>query len=263
MTDKKEYAKAISCMPGCEFHDVIDSTNIRAKELARAGAAEYSCVFADEQTKGRGRMDRHWSSEAGRGIYMTMIIRPEDTPASHSPIYSMGAALAVCDTLTDFGLSPSIKWPNDVLLDGKKLCGILSEAGLDACGLIDYIAVGIGINVSGTRFEGLPWACSIESVTGKKTPARGDIAVSLVKNLKKVFGMINNNDCRRILDLVSQRMVTLGKPIQAERDGDAVRGIALKLLDDCSLLMKTDEGKETALTYGEVSVRGIMGYSPE
>ncbi|MBO4368474.1 MAG: biotin--[acetyl-CoA-carboxylase] ligase [Clostridia bacterium] len=263
MTEKKEYAKAIISMPGCEFHDVIDSTNIRAKELARAGAAEYSCVFADEQTRGRGRMDRHWLSEAGRGIYMTMIVRPKDTPASQSPIYSMGASLAVCDTLSGFGLSPSIKWPNDVLLDGRKLCGILSEAGLCADGFIDYIAVGIGINVSGTRFEGLPWACSVESVTEKQPPARGEIAVSLVQNLKKIFGAIKNNRRRRILDLVSQRMVTLGKPILAERDGDAVRGTAMKLLDDCSLLMETDEGKELVLIYGEVSVRGIMGYSPK
>lgn len=259
----EEYANAVGTISNCYYHDTIDSTNIRAKQLAASGAPEYTCVFAEEQTQGRGRMQRKWISTAGRGIYMTMLLRPAGVSAEASPHYAMAASLAVVSMLGSYGIDSVIKWPNDVLINGRKICGIMSEAAIDTDGKIKHITVGIGINIYGASIEGVPWAGSVESASGVIIPDRGTAAVRLVSELKKVYGELQTSGMEHILAGISKRMITLGKRIRAELDGEAQTGVAVRLMDDLSLLMLTDDGHEMPLNYGEVSVRGLMGYTDD
>ena len=133
-----------------EIHQVIDSTNNRARELALEGADEGTLVIAEAQAKGRGRMGRRWISPRGKGIWMSLILRP-DLPPDQAPRITAIIAVAVRNALNKAtGLETGIKWPNDIIIDGKKVCGILTEMHADI-DRIYYVVVGIGINANMTQ----------------------------------------------------------------------------------------------------------------
>lgn len=251
---------------GCEYHDQIDSTNLCAKQLAREGAAQGTAVFAESQTAGRGRLSRSWMSESGRGIYMSYITRPEALAAMRSPELSFTAALAVCDAFDNAlekagsPLRSGVKWPNDVILSGKKACGILAETGLKPDGTIDWAVTGIGLNILGVDFpEELPWATSLQAAAGCIFE-RGPIASELMRRLDHWTKIWQEQGFEPIRLACKERMITLGKRVRAERDGDAITGTAVDLGEDGSLLLITDELAPLSLRFGEVSVRGMMGY---
>ena len=129
------------------FLDSVGSTNDYAKALAKEGAAENTVVVADSQSKGRGRLDRSFLSLAGKGIYLSLILRPQ-FPVMQINAVTLLTAMAVYDTVLEVtGKKPSIKWPNDIYLNGKKLCGILTESSLKENADVDYLIVGIGVNI--------------------------------------------------------------------------------------------------------------------
>ena len=127
----------------------VDSTNLRARQLAAEGAADGTVVVADRQTAGRGRLGRSFQSPGGQGIYLTALLRPDLPPERLSPVTAM-AGVAVCRAVERLcGVSPGLKWPNDPVLDGKKLCGILTELSLEGeTARVQELVLGIGINVS-------------------------------------------------------------------------------------------------------------------
>ena len=137
------------------------STNDECKSLAFEGEKEGTLVIADEQTGGKGRIGRAWSSPRGEGIWMSLILRPDINPYFVSSI-TLLAGLSVCKALKNFGIDAGIKWPNDVWIKGKKVCGILTEMNASADG-IDFVVVGIGVNVNTSIFpqelEILPARC--------------------------------------------------------------------------------------------------------
>ena len=150
--------------------DTIDSTNTKAKELARLGESEGTVIISEEQTLGRGRLGRKWISPKHKGIWMSLILRPEINPAYVSRITLIGAA-AVNRAIGEMGISTYIKWPNDIILGNKKICGILTEMSgeLDK---INYIVMGIGVNVN-TNVQNFPEeinhiATSIRAQYGKE-----------------------------------------------------------------------------------------------
>jgi BirA family biotin operon repressor/biotin-[acetyl-CoA-carboxylase] ligase len=124
----------------------VGSTNDEAKTLARAGAPSGTVVWADEQTAGRGRRGRVWRSPPGN-LYLSLIARPDCAPAQAAQL-GFAAALALGDAIAGLGLSPSYKWPNDVLLNGRKLAGILLESEMTAGGGLDFVVIGVGVNVA-------------------------------------------------------------------------------------------------------------------
>src|SRR6185503_3177186 len=129
----------------------ISSTNDMARDLALSGAAEGLCVIAREQTSGRGRQGRSWSSPPGEGLYMSLVLRPE-VEASQSALITLAAAIAVAESLRlDFDVHGDIKWPNDVLVNGRKICGILVEAAIER-NRLQYAVMGIGVNVGQLLF---------------------------------------------------------------------------------------------------------------
>ena len=141
---------------GAQLHyfTELNSTNTRARELADAGASEGEIVLAESQTQGRGRLGRRWESPGFRNLYLSIILRPNLAPALTRQITLM-AAVAVAETVGFFiGRPPEIKWPNDILADGKKLAGILAEAACDAK-RVEYVVLGIGLNVD-YRAETMP-----------------------------------------------------------------------------------------------------------
>src|SRR5713101_1771541 len=131
--------------------DSVSSTNDVARELALAGASEGLCVIAREQTAGRGRQGRSWSSPPGEGLYLSLILRPQVT-ASASAMITLAAAVAVAETLRlGFHAAADIKWPNDILVRGRKICGILVEAAIEGDRL-QYAVLGIGVNIAQRSF---------------------------------------------------------------------------------------------------------------
>ncbi|MBQ7825138.1 MAG: biotin--[Clostridia bacterium] len=147
----------------------VDSTNHYAKELAREGAVHKTLVMADEQTQGRGRRGRGWISPAGEGIFMSLILRP-DMPPEQVPMISLHTAVAVCLAISRVtGLEAKIKWPNDIVLSGRKVCGMLLEMDADAQQVRSVVA-GIGINVHQTQFpqEIAHTASSLDLLCGRR-----------------------------------------------------------------------------------------------
>src|SRR6266851_2317420 len=131
--------------------DSVSSTNDVARELAASGKPEGLCVIAREQTAGRGRQGRSWSSPPGEGLYLSVIFRPEIS-AAESAVTTLAAAVAVAETLKlDFQMPVDIKWPNDVLASGRKVCGILVESAIEN-GRLQYAVIGIGVNVAQLYF---------------------------------------------------------------------------------------------------------------
>ena len=132
----------------------MDSTNIRAKELARSGAPSGSLALCDQQTAGRGRLQRRWETPAGMALTQSLVLRPS-LPTEQAQLFTLAAALAAAGAIAQTcpGLDPGIKWPNDVILNGKKCVGILSELAADMDGL-SFVIPGVGINVNQTAFEG-------------------------------------------------------------------------------------------------------------
>ena len=264
MTETERYAAAVRALSGAEYHAVVDSTNLRAKDLARQSAPQGTAVFADRQTAGRGRLDRSWLSESGRGVYVSLIARPRALPAARSHELSFLAALAAADAIAAAtGLSPRIKWPNDLVLDGRKICGILAETGLRPDGTVAWAVAGIGINALGRDFPGLPWAGSLEMslAAGSPLPERGAIARELCAAWARWCDVHEREGFAPVREECARRMITLGRRVRAERDGQAVEGVAEALGADGALLLRLDGGASMALRWGEVSVRGMMGYT--
>ena len=149
--------------------DSIDSTNTEALRQARLGAGEGLCIVARRQTAGRGRHGRMWSSPKDAGLYLSVILRPA-MEARFLPLLTLGAAVAVSDTLSELGVEPDIKWPNDIFVNEKKICGILAESTDTDDGLA--VVVGIGINLTSKKFPNdIRNATSLEDESGETSAA--------------------------------------------------------------------------------------------
>lgn len=258
----------LACLPAdhpwadrIEYHRAIDSTNLRAKALAAAGAPHGTVVIADGQTAGRGRLGRSFQSPAGDGIYLSLILRPQ-CPPSELMHLTCAAAVAACDAIAQAtGYRPQIKWINDLVGGQKKLAGILTELSVDnATGNVRYAVVGIGINCCQRRFppELQDIACSLAMVTGE-APSRSQLAAALIRALHHMSQTLTQEKAA-IMDRYRRDCVTLGREvllIRADRQREAV---ALSLDDDGALTVRLPDGRLETVTSGEASVRGLWGY---
>ncbi len=231
----------------------IDSTNRLAKELAAQGAPEGASVIADRQTAGRGRLGRGFSSPAGAGLYLSVVLRP-----SLELLMSLTCrvGVATCRALEQScNCSPGIKWVNDLVLNRRKLAGILVEVGY-AKEQPAYAVAGIGINCARAREDFPPelqaTAGSILSETGI-IPDRSLLAGLLLKQLAALPDAPWLEEYRR-------RCVTLGQQVQILRNGEALPARALDIDGQGRLLVAYPDGRREAIGSGEVSVRGMYGY---
>ncbi len=207
-----------------------DSTNKIAKELP----SNYgTLVIADSQTQGRGRLGRNWESTKG-GIYMSVILPAKDTPA----VITLICAIAVRRALG----KGEIKWPNDIVIDGKKVCGILCERTEDA------IICGIGINVNNKVSADIP-ATAITGVNPSK------LVAEILNELEK----LKECDFSQLRDAYESYLININRPVEAIYENHSIKGTATGVTDTGELKISTPEG-EIAVNSGEVSVRGIYGY---
>lgn len=238
------------------YKDKVNSTSNLAKEIALS-LDEGTVIIAEEQTKGRGRMGRHWVSLPRTGIWMSIILKPNIRPDKAYQI-TQTAAVAIVKAIEKItGLSAGIKWPNDIIINGKKVCGILTEMSAEP-DRINYIILGIGINVN-TSIEDIPEylrdkATSLKAELGKEV-SRKELVAAIFKNIEKEYYGFVQNDFRAVIDDCRKYSVLLGKEITITQMDKTYKGRAIDIREDGVLLIRTPEGMIEAIS-GDVSIRG-------
>jgi len=245
------------------YFDCIDSTNTRARELAKQGAPAGTVLVADRQTGGRGRLGRSFHSPGGMGVYLSVILRPR-CKAPQLMHLTCAAAVAACRAVeAAAGIRPGIKWTNDLVYGKRKLGGILTELGLCPDGTVDYAIIGIGINCCQKEAdfpeEIRPLAASLSMVTGKEID-RSRIAAALTDAFYAMDQeLLTQVDA--MLEQYRSRCITLGQEISLVRaDAQPRHGRALSVDETGALVVEFRDGSVEAVSSGEVSVRGMYGY---
>ena len=244
-------------------YDQVDSTNTLAKRMASEGAPAGTVLIADRQTGGRGRMGRSFQSPGGFGVYLSVILRPE-VPAEQIMHLTCAVAESMCTAVEEAaGFRPQVKWINDLIWEGKKLGGILTEVAVTPSGgHVDYAVVGIGINCRQRKADFdesiRQMACSVDMVSDEPVD-RNRLAAEMIQSL---YWMDQNLFLKKHAIMESYRCdcVTLGQQISV-RSADKIRhGVALDLDEDGALLVAFDSGAVETVNSGEVSIRGLYGY---
>lgn len=240
------------------FH-TITSTNDVAKEMAKNGAPQGTVVIAGQQSGGRGRMGRSFSSPAEKGVYLSVILRP-NCPAQKLMTLTCAVGVAMCNAVEQVsGVRPKIKWINDLILENRKLGGILTELCAEQ-GIVTYAIVGVGINCDQAAQDFPPeirdMAISLKAAT-EKTIDRAALAGAMVEALWKMERTLFSGD---FMADYQKDCITLGQTVSVVR-GDAVRhGKALTLTQDGGLLVEYPDHTTEIVQSGEVSIRGMYGY---
>jgi BirA family biotin operon repressor/biotin-[acetyl-CoA-carboxylase] ligase len=236
------------------YYQEVDSTNTIACRLALGGAREGEVVVADAQTKGKGRLDRTWQSPPGSNLYTSMILRPKIEPAM-APQITLMAGVAVAELLS--GYCPgdvSIKWPNDVLLRGKKVCGILTEMKA-AAGRVDFIILGIGLNINMNHQDFDPSlrgaATSLKIETGVVYD-RLDVVSKLFDFIEKWYKVFLSTGFIGLRDTWLRHADILGKRIKVVFKDEFQTGIVTGIDDDGTILMKDENGVSQKVVAGDV-----------
>ena len=243
------------------FYDEIDSTNNEAKKKAEDGAKQGTLVIAECQNGGRGRRGKKWISPSGSGIWMSFVLKPTIHPYGASMI-TLVAALSVVSALKNIkGLECNIKWPNDIVANGKKICGILTEMSseLDA---VNYVIIGIGININSTEFdeEISDIASSVFLETGL-TIKRSQVVADFAKYFEKYYSIfMQTQDMRGLIDEYNGLLVNVGREVKINNINSQFIGNAIGINDKGELLVKKQDGSVEKVIAGEVSVRGLYGY---
>ena len=241
------------------YYEETDSTNIRARKLAEVGAPDGTLVVTDFQNAGRGRRGRMWVSPSGTGIFMSLILRPDILPSSASML-TLVAALAVYDGIKETtGLETVIKWPNDIVAEGKKLCGILTEMSAELEG-IHYVVTGIGINANMTEFpeEVGEAATSLRILTGGPV-RRSRLIAAVMKAYEGYYEKFKScGSLAGLMDVYNERMANLGREVKVLDPAGAYTGKALGIDEKGELIVEKADGKVVRVVSGEVSVRGKM-----
>ena len=231
------------------------STNTALRALAEAGAPEGTVYIAQGQTGGRGRMGRSFYSPAGTGLYLSLLLRPVSWKPARAAQLTAAAAAAMCEAIREVtGKEPGIKWVNDILLDGKKVCGILTEASFSMeSGVLEYAVLGLGVNVYPPE-GGFPE--ELEGVAGALLDAPGeDVRNRLAGEfLNRFLSGYEHPEDRSFLDTYRRRSVAVGREVTALSGGHERRAFAYAVDDDCRLLVRYDDGTEQALSYGEIRI---------
>ncbi len=243
-----------------------DSTNDQIRRLAEQGAPDGTLAVADSQTAGKGRRGRGWSSKAGEHIFMSLLLRPDIQPLHASMltlVMGLSAARACGEILEEQGCEEQIqiKWPNDLVWKGRKLCGILTEISMEMES-IRYLVVGIGINVNGTDFppELKERAVSLCMILGRPLH-RAELIARTLKHFEQDYQVfLQTEDLSGLLEDYTSRLVNYGRQVRILDPGNEYTGIARGINARGELLVECD-GVLRQVYAGEVSVRGVYGYT--
>lgn len=243
------------------YYERLDSTNTKAHELALEGAKHGTVVVADSQTAGKGRRGRSWESPAKENIYMSFLLRPELT-TGQAPMVTLVMAYSVAKVLQKKGFANlQIKWPNDLVLSGKKCCGILTEMYLKET-QIDHVVVGVGINVNTSQFpaELADKATSLRLECGKQLEKQ-DIIMDIVDSFAKEYKQFaKEGDLSAIMHDYNSLLINCGNEVRVLEPGNEYMAYALGINSAGELLVRLADGTQKCVFAGEVSVRGVFGY---
>jgi BirA family biotin operon repressor/biotin-[acetyl-CoA-carboxylase] ligase len=235
----------VTCYPS------LPSTNDVAKRWAQEGAKEGAVVVAEEQTAGRGRIERRWLSPRGSVALSIILYPPLDYLHSLIMVASLAVAYSVAQTT---GLKTQLKWPNDVLVNGKKICGILVESDVRGS-KVDYAVIGIGLNVNLRLSEFpqiAPLATSLSQELGREV-SRREIVQSLLAETERLYLALATGDS--VFKQWRGRLVTLGKKVQVSSGEATYRGTAESVAADGSLLLRQPDGSLLKIVAGDVTLR--------
>lgn len=241
--------------------DEIDSTNNEAKRMAENGAMAGTLVISDSQTAGKGRRGRNWSSPRGSSIYMTLMMRPDINPVK-APMLTLVAAMAARMAVYDAsGIQSMIKWPNDLVCNGKKICGILTEMSAEP-DFINYVVIGIGINVN---IEGFPdeikdMATSLKIESGHDVD-RNHIISEFCNYFEGFYDkFINGGGMKMLTEEYNANLINCGRQIRVLDPSGEFTGISEGINENGELKVIKEDGSAVTVMSGEVSVRGVYGY---
>lgn len=232
----------------------IGSTMDEARRLAGEGAPEGTVVLADEQTAGRGRLERSWWAPAGSSLLLSLLLRPPLLPRQAQQL-TMVCSLAVCDAIAQVsGLSADVKWPNDVLIGERKVCGILTE--LDVLGSrLNYAIVGIGININVDFCDAPAFIAPVTSLSmesGRLVP-RLDLLVDLLSGIERRYVALQKG--RSFHEEWAGRMVTIGRKVQVSSGDERWRGLATGVDENGALTIRLADGTLQSVLAGDVTLR--------
>jgi BirA family biotin operon repressor/biotin-[acetyl-CoA-carboxylase] ligase len=232
----------------------IDSTNTLAFKLALSGEPEGTCVIAESQGAGKGRLGRKWFSPAGKNLYISVILRPGIHPSSVYPITFL-SSLAVYDTIGELsGIRPSLKWPNDVLINGKKVCGTLIELSTEA-DMVRFVVVGIGLNVNiqhGEIDEEIQNKATSLSIETKKVYERALVCGILLNHLERHYRYFRQHGAQGTCKVWEERAAIKGKTLEINQMGESYKGIVEGIDHDGALLLNMD-GDVKKIIAGDVN----------
>jgi len=245
-------------LPAIQYFDNLPSTNDRALAWADEGAPDFSLVAADSQSAGRGRLGRHWVTLAGAALAFSLVLRPSQQEADHLALFSPLAGLAVSQALEkSYGLRPLIKWPNDVLLNRKKVAGILAEAAWEG-EKVNGVILGIGINVAPLSVppahELLFPAISVEEEVGKPLDR-----IRLLRSvLEELLAWRPSLGSPEFLQAWENRLAFRGEWVDASQSGNTVLyGQVVGIDQDGNLILLDGGGKEISITAGDIHLRPV------
>lgn len=244
------------------YFQTIDSTNNKAKELAANGYPNGTIIISEEQTLGRGRLGRNFISPKHKGIWLSVILRPDIDPMNVPKVTQVGAA-ALIRTLKELDIKAYVKWPNDIILNNKKICGILTEMSGEL-NKVNYVVMGIGINVN-IDAEDFPeelrtTATSISYELGRYIK-RKELVSSLLNNFEILYDEFEKKESiDTSVRICRENSILIGKEVRIINRGKESIGKAIDLSDEGELLVEFDDGKVEKIISGEVSIRGLYGY---
>ena len=248
--------------PDLRCLEEIDSTNSYLKREALAGAPHGTAAVANFQSAGRGRMTRSFQSPPGRGVYLSILLRPQ-LPASELMGVTGMTAVAVCNAVErSAGVRPGIKWTNDLVLNGKKLCGILTEMALESeTGLAQYLVIGAGVNVSHTPEDfGPEVARMATSLAQEGYPvSRAELAAAMIEELNNLSDALGG-DITPWVDAYRRDCVNLGRQVRLLWHDGQTKAEAVDIDEQFGLVVRLPDGELQTVRTGEVSVRGLYGY---
>lgn len=243
------------------YYDETDSTNNRAKDAGEKGGEHGTLFVADRQVAGKGRRGRSWDSPAGTSIYMTILLHPDMLP-SKAPRLTLLMALAVAEGIQKVtGLETQIKWPNDIVIHGRKVCGILTEMSAEI-DYINYVVIGVGINVNQETFpeEIHERAVSLKAETGTSVK-RSELIAAAMESFEKYYEIfLKTGDLSEVREQYNSLLVNINKEVKVLEPGNEYEAYALGINETGELIVRLPGGQKKEVYAGEVSVRGVYGY---
>lgn len=242
------------------FAEEVDSTNEWAKKLGKDGAVHGTLAVTEYQSAGKGRLGRRWTAPVGSSVMMTILLRPDIDP-QYAPMLTVVMGLSVAQAVQKMGVDTSIKWPNDVVVSKKKICGILTEMSMEE-GKIRYVVIGVGINVN---LDALPEeladkATSLYLETGKRYD-RNEIVAYVMECFEENYErFVQSGDLALLQEDYNRMLANLGQPVRVLDPFAPFEGTALGIDKKGELVVEKTDGTVVCVSAGEVSVRGLYSY---